>query len=111
MSQPHVSIVVESEVTDGLMAPMMLIMPELQELWEESVPPQSMVHKEVDSLGVSGVPSMKPSFAPSKPLVSEAFFAEVLCDLLITWEAAIPGSRKRFLAFCQSRLRETKSRG
>jgi hypothetical protein len=49
--RPHVSAADESEVIEGLMALMMLIMLELQELCGKSVPPRSMVHKEVDSLG------------------------------------------------------------
>jgi hypothetical protein len=94
MPWPHVSAADESEVTDGIMAPVMLIMPELQELCGESVPPQSMVHNEVDSLGPLEVASATPSFETSKSLVSEAVFAKELSDLLVTLEVAIPGSSK-----------------
>jgi hypothetical protein len=46
-----------SEVT----TPMMLVMPELQELCGESVPPRLMVHLEVDYLGPTEVASIPPS--------------------------------------------------
>jgi hypothetical protein len=47
LPQPHVSAASESEV----IAPVMLIMPELQELWGKSVRPLSIGHLEVDSIG------------------------------------------------------------
>jgi hypothetical protein len=87
-----VSAADESKVIDGLMAPMMLIMLELQELYEKSSSIDG--DKEVDSLGASEAASATPSFKPSKPLVSEAVFAKELCDLLVTLEGTIPGSCK-----------------
>jgi hypothetical protein len=90
----------------------MLIILELQELCGKSIPPRSIVHKEVDSLGVSEVASVTPFFKASKSLASEFVFAKELCDLLVTLEGAIPGSSKeRLLVICRRRLRETKSRG
>jgi hypothetical protein len=94
MPRPNVSDANESEVANGLMALMMLIMPELQELCGESVPPPSMLHKEVDSFGSSEVAYATLSLEASQSLVSEDLFAKELCDLLITLEAAIPGSSK-----------------
>jgi hypothetical protein len=44
-----------------VIAPVMLIMPELQDLCGESSPPLSMVHVEVVPLGPSVVASMEPS--------------------------------------------------
>lgn len=75
----------------------MLAMPELQELCGESAPPLSMMHLEVDSLGSLAVASSSPSLVPSQPLGavdSEALFAKELCELLVTLEAASPGSGK-----------------
>jgi hypothetical protein len=57
LPQLHVLDASESEV----IALLMLIMPELHELCGKSVPPLSIGHLEVDSLGSSAVASMPPS--------------------------------------------------
>jgi hypothetical protein len=44
LSQPDVSFASKCEDIDGLMAPLMLAMPELQELCGEASPPLSMAH-------------------------------------------------------------------
>jgi hypothetical protein len=93
LPQPNVADSSESEI----MAPVMLVMPELQELHGESAPPLSMVHLEVDSLRPSSVASTPSSLVPSQPLVfvdSEILFAQELSDLLARLEKACPGSGK-----------------
>ena len=96
LPQPHVSAPSESEV----LAPVMLMMPELQELCGESAqgtPPLSMMHLEVDTFGPSAVTSLPPSLVPNQsPCVvdSEALFAKELCSLLASLEMASPGSGK-----------------
>jgi hypothetical protein len=95
--QPHASTAFESEDIVGVMALVMMIMPELQELCGESAPPLSMVHQEVDSLGSLVVASMPPALEPHQPLVfvdSETLFAKEFCDLLVSLEAASPGYGK-----------------
>jgi hypothetical protein len=91
----------ESEDITAVMAPMMLIMPELHEFCGESAPPLSMVHLEVDStIGSLKVASTPPSLEPNESLGladSEALFAKELCDLLASLEAASPGSRKEIV--------------
>jgi hypothetical protein len=64
MSQSDAMTASESVVK----GPVMVIMPELQELCGESAPPLSMVLPEVDSIGPSLVASMSPSPEPSYPL-------------------------------------------
>jgi hypothetical protein len=96
LPQPHVSAGSESEV----IAPVMLIMPELQELCGKSDSPLSTRHLEVDSLGSSAVASMPPSSELSQSLAfvdSEVLFANELCDLLGNLEIAIPGSSKEIV--------------
>jgi hypothetical protein len=86
LPQPHVADSSKSEIV----APVMLVMPELQELHGESAPPLSMVHLEVDSLGPSNVASMPSSLEPSQPIL----FEKELGDLLVRLETACPGSSK-----------------
>jgi hypothetical protein len=54
-SQPHVSVASECEDIDGIMAPVMHIIPELHELSGETSPPLSMVHPQVELLGTLAV--------------------------------------------------------
>jgi hypothetical protein len=75
LPQPHVADFSESEIV----APVMLVMPELQELHGESAPSLSMVHLEVDSFGASNVAAMPSSSKPSQPIL----FEKELCDLLV----------------------------
>jgi hypothetical protein len=99
----------ESEDIDAIMTPVMLIMPELQQLCGESTHPLSMVHPELDSLGSLAVAST-PSLEPSQSLGfadSEALFAKELCGLLASLEAASPGSSKEIARL----LSEKDSRG
>jgi hypothetical protein len=53
--QPHVSVASECEDIDGIMAPVMHIIPELHELSGETSPPLSMVHPQVELLGTLAV--------------------------------------------------------
>jgi hypothetical protein len=106
---PVGSVASECEDIAVIMAPVMQIMPELQELCKEPSPPSLMVHPQVNSLGISAVASTPPQVDLSQPLdfvdlggkvnekdalSSEALFAKELCDLLVSLEAAIPGSSK-----------------
>lgn len=103
---PQLDVMVASECVDisRIMAPVMQIMPELQQLCVEPSPPLSMVHLQVDSLGTSVVAS---ALAPVEPSHlgevveadvlapnSEALFAKELCELLVSLEAASPGYGK-----------------
>ena len=95
--QLDASVASESEEIIAGMAPVMTVMPELQELCQESSPPLSMMHLEVDSLGSSAMTSMPQALEPQQPLVfidTEVLFAKELCDLLVSLEAASPGYGK-----------------
>jgi hypothetical protein len=112
LSQPAMSVASVSEDIDVIMAPVMHIMPELQELCGEASPSHvSTVELQVDSLGA-------PTMAPTAPPVdlgklvdfvdldgkvneaadlapnSEALFVKELLSLLVRLEVAIPGSGK-----------------
>jgi hypothetical protein len=83
-----------------IMAPVMLVMPELQELHGQSAPPLSIVHLEVDSLGSSVVASMPPSSEPTHPLIfvdSDILFAKELSDLLVSLETVCLGSSEEIV--------------
>jgi hypothetical protein len=100
-SQPAMSVAFEHEVIDGILAPVMHIMPELQELLVEACPPPT--------IGFLAVSSTPPPVELNQPLDfvdggekvneaatltpnSEALFAKELCDLLTSLEVASPGS-------------------
>jgi hypothetical protein len=107
--QLHVLDAFESEV----IAPLMLIMPELQEMCGKLVPPLSMEHLEVDSLGSLAVPSMPPSSELSQSLANvdlEVIFAKELCDLLGTLETAIPGSSKDIVCLMSGKDTDDKTK-
>jgi hypothetical protein len=67
-SQHVVSVTSVCEDIDGIMAPVMRIMAELQKLCGEPSPSLSMVHPQVDSLGTSTVTSTPPLVELSQPL-------------------------------------------
>jgi hypothetical protein len=97
-----------------VLAPVLQIMPELQELCEEPTSPMSVVHPKVDSFETLTSP-----LKPSQPLafmkmggldvasVPQAFFAKKLCDLIASLEAASLGSGKTIGCL----LRANASRG
>ena len=68
MMQTQVSAPPESEI----LAPVLLLMPELHELCGELAPPLSMVQLEVDSLGPSTVASLPPSQESSQPVFTDS---------------------------------------
>ncbi|KAM0842137.1 hypothetical protein ACQ4PT_058538 [Festuca glaucescens] len=83
LSLPAGSSASESEAIVGVVAPVLHIMPEVQELCEEPALPLSMVHPMVDSLEASAVPL---SLAPplSKPSQTLAFVKrECLDDVVL----------------------------
>ena len=92
MMQTQGSTPPESEI----LAPVLLLMPELHELCGELAPPLSMVQLEVDSLGPSTVASLPPSQESSQPIFAdlEALFGKELCGLLASLETVSPGSGK-----------------
>jgi hypothetical protein len=111
--QPAVPAVSECEGIAAIMAPVLHIMPELQELCGEPSPSSSLptMHLQVDLLGVSVVAPAAPSMDLDQPLdfvdrvgrsnvavalapSSDALFAKELCNLLVSLEAASPGSGK-----------------
>jgi hypothetical protein len=92
--EPSFDDTCESVDTIGVKPPVMLFMHELQELCGKSAPPLSVVHLEVDSLEASTMACATPSVEPSQLLVSDALFAKELFDLLVSLEAASPGSAK-----------------
>ena len=95
---PFSHVLAASESVD--MAPVMLLMPKLQGLCGESTPPLSVMHLEVASPVPSVATSMPPLTEPDQPLVSidsDALFAKELCWLLVSLEAAIPGSDKEIV--------------
>jgi hypothetical protein len=70
-----------------------------------------VVHLEVDSLAASMMAFATPSVESTQLLVSDALFAKELCDLLVSLEAASPGSAKKIACLLsRRRLREKKSR-
>ena len=77
MMQAQVSAPPESEI----LAPVLLLMPELRELCGELAPPLSMVQLEVDSLGPSIVTSLPPSQESGHPVLAdlESLFGKELC--------------------------------
>ena len=92
LPHPHVLAASESKVV----APVMLVMPELEGLCGESTPPLSLMHLEVAD-------STPPSMEPGQPLVSvdsKALFAKEISDLLVSLETAIPGSSKEITCYC-----------
>jgi hypothetical protein len=96
---PEVPATSESEDITAVMAPVMLIMTELQEFCGK-LAPLSMVHLEVDSIGSLAVASTPPSLEPNQSVGladSEARFAKELCDLLASLEAVSPGSSKEIV--------------
>jgi hypothetical protein len=112
LPQPAMLVAYVSEDIDVIVAPVMHIMPELQELCGEASPSHLSTVElglQVDSLGA---PTMAPTAAPvdlgqSLDIVdlggklsdaaapsSEALFAKELLNLLMRLEVAIPGSSK-----------------
>jgi hypothetical protein len=92
--EPSLDDACESVDTIGVKPPVMLFMPELQQLCGKSAPPLSVVHLEVDSLAASTMACATPSVEPSQLLLSDALFAKEIFDLLVSLEAASPGSAK-----------------
>jgi hypothetical protein len=103
--QPALPDVSECEDITVIMPPVMQIMPDLQELCGEPSPsPLSMVPQQVDSLETSMVASTPPFHFVARSVKvnkvdtlassSDVLFTKELCSLLISLEAAIPGSAK-----------------
>jgi hypothetical protein len=94
----HVPVASKCKGIDGIMVPVMKIMPELQELCGEPSSPTSMV--QTSAVASTPHPVMlshhdeKVIEACALDPNSEALFARELCDLLASLEVAIPGSRK-----------------
>jgi hypothetical protein len=95
----------ESEDIGKVMAQVILIMPELHGLCGESAPPLSVVNVEVDSLGSSAVASTPPCLEPSQSL---DFVDSEICELLVSLEAAIPGSSKEVACLFSEKATEGK---
>jgi hypothetical protein len=111
--QPEVTAAFESEDIVGIMTPVMVIMPELQELCGESAPPLSMEHVDVKSLGSETMAPTPPPLVPSPPdlVDADAFFVKELCDLLASLEVASPGSSKDIVCLLAGPTTGTKSTG
>jgi hypothetical protein len=107
----------EHEDIDGILAPVMHIMPDLQELLvEPSTPPT------IGSLVVSSAPppvelSLPLDFVDGGEKVNEAatlapnsdeLFVKELCDLLASLEAASPGSGKAIACLLAEKATEGK---
>jgi hypothetical protein len=71
--QPDVPVPCKCEYIEGIMAPLIQIMPQLQELCGEPSPPMSIVHLHVDSLGAMMVASAPPSLEPILLSLLESF--------------------------------------
>jgi hypothetical protein len=116
-SQPAMPVASEHEEIDGILAPVMHIMPELQELLVEHSPPSM-----IGSLAVSSTP---PPVELSQPLDfvdggekvneaatlapnSDALFAKELCDLLASLEVASLGSGKAIACLLAEKATEDK---
>jgi hypothetical protein len=116
-SQPAMPVASEHEEIDVILAPVMHIMPELQELLVEPSPPPT-----IGSLAVSSTP---PPVELSQPLDfvdggekvneaatlapnSNALFAKELCDLLASLEVVSPGSGKAIACLLAEKATEDK---
>jgi hypothetical protein len=92
---PLVPSATEGEAIDDVVAPVLQVMPDLQELCASPSLPLSVERVKVDSSMIlcspEGSDVTSTSIPPSPALNPDALFAKELCDVLSSLEDAVPG--------------------
>jgi hypothetical protein len=113
-TMPSMSSTIEGETVTDVVAPVLQIMPDLQDLCARPSLPLSVEHVKEDSpvtlcsherSDVSSVP-----FPPPSALNPDALFAKELCDVLSSLGAAVPGCGRALACLLTGSTLKSKSK-